>query len=260
MVQLGDGPWTDSGIDVAEGERLILKTEGTFGFANSISGGPEGVADFPVENLPLPDARFGAVIGRIGDALFVVGAGIERKVDTGGRLQLGANIPPDWSKRFPIRFQVAVTVVPPPVDDTGDGEQGNELTVDADGSGDNIAAPLETPSPAAKPGAKARPARTASRLETATADEPAFPWAPILAALAAAALLTPAVVKWRRARLSARTQARLVVSHSLSADAPQGGWPPPELAAAWPTVATRWRVEEKEPAFGGWAGEEVSHG
>lgn len=256
-VELADEPWTDSGIDVASGDRLVLKAEGRFGFANGIAGGPEGVEDMAVEGLPLPSAPLGAVIGRIGDALFAVGAGVERVVEAGGRLHLGANIPPTHSQQFPLYLRVAVAVVPPPLPSPP-----APPPPDPDerpGSGDKIDVPSKA-SVASVPAKKASPAPATPSTEQLKTG-PWVSWPLLLGALAAAmAVGALGLSKWRRARLTHRTKGRLAVAHSLSAEPSVGGHPPPQLKPAWPAVATRWRMEEKEPAFGGWAGEEARDG
>jgi hypothetical protein len=259
VIELRGKTWTDSGIDVVAGERLVLKAEGEFGFANSGVLGPEGMSGTVVEGPPLPDAPFGAVIGRIGDTLFAVGAGAERIVETGGRLQLGVNIP-DRYQKVPYSFRVAITVirVPPPLLPDKPPVRSEAAPTGPEPT-EHAAAPAEVSAPAATATAKLRPVPPSPPVEPADAEESSFPWLLLLGVLAAA-MAAVGLSQWHRARLSARTQARLAIAHSLSPEAAERGRPPPEIAPAWPTVGTRWRMDEKEPAFGSWIGEEARDG
>ena len=93
----GSSQWTDTGIDVAAGDRLAIT--GTGNIQNSAApAGPEGFArgwrDL-LRALPVNGAGGGALIGRIGDPAaavpFLVGASKELTVNSSGRLFLGIN-------------------------------------------------------------------------------------------------------------------------------------------------------------------------
>jgi hypothetical protein len=95
----GDSPWTDTGIDLAPGERVAITATGSFRYADAKSdNGPEGLSrgfkDL-LRILPFNDAGRGALLARIGDAdtsqPFLVGASKEAVSPIPGRLALGIN-------------------------------------------------------------------------------------------------------------------------------------------------------------------------
>jgi len=112
----GSSQWTDTGIDVAAGDRLAIT--GTGNIQNSAApAGPEGFArgwrDL-LRALPVNGAGGGALIGRIGDPAaavpFLVGASKELTVNSSGRLFLGINqLAGDQSDGS---FHVNVKIVP----------------------------------------------------------------------------------------------------------------------------------------------------
>ena len=68
----GDSLWTDTGIDLQPGERVVITAKGTFRYADAKNdNGPEGLSrgfkDL-LRVLPFNDAGRGALIARIGDA------------------------------------------------------------------------------------------------------------------------------------------------------------------------------------------------
>jgi hypothetical protein len=95
----GDRVWSDTGIDVQPGERVILAASGKLRYADAKEDNdPEGLPrDFKdlMRILPLNSSGRGAVIGRIGDAAvvqpFLVGAHHVSTAPIGGRLAIGIN-------------------------------------------------------------------------------------------------------------------------------------------------------------------------
>ncbi len=99
----GDQHWSDTGIDVKPGERVVVTGSGKLHYADAQSdGGPEGQKrgwkDL-LRILPVKDGGRGALIGRIGDAdtaqPFLIGAKHDSATPAGGRLFLGINQPGD---------------------------------------------------------------------------------------------------------------------------------------------------------------------
>lgn len=91
--------WTDTGIDLAPGDRLVITATGTLQFPNTPqAAGPDGLPrgwkDL-LRNLPVNESGRGALIGRIGDTdtsePFLVGARRELLAPRSGRLFLGIN-------------------------------------------------------------------------------------------------------------------------------------------------------------------------
>lgn len=104
--------WVDTGLDVKEGERLILRTSGTISLqkGNPVAGcGPEGL-DLQTPQQPLPDRNLGAAVGRVVKVLsvtkdeetgeeireevstvFYIGSAAEVELTLEGRLYLGVN-------------------------------------------------------------------------------------------------------------------------------------------------------------------------
>jgi hypothetical protein len=95
----GDSLWTDTGIDLQPGERVVITAKGTVRYADAKSdNGPDGLTrgfkDL-LRVLPFNDAGRGALIGRIGDAdtaqAFLIGVSKETISPIVGRLALGIN-------------------------------------------------------------------------------------------------------------------------------------------------------------------------
>jgi hypothetical protein len=92
----GTKQWTDTGIDVAAGERVLVVAQGEIRYLSKLAG-PEGLPrDWRdlLRSLPVNAAGGGTLIGRIGDApavAFAIGAKKEVTVNRGGRLFLGLN-------------------------------------------------------------------------------------------------------------------------------------------------------------------------
>lgn len=90
-------PWTDTGIDVAPGDKVSITTEGALTLLGATVT-PEGLARSwrdVVRSLPLNSAGTGALIARIGDdpavVPFLIGTKKEFTVNQPGRLFLGVN-------------------------------------------------------------------------------------------------------------------------------------------------------------------------
>ncbi len=88
-------PFTDTGIDVAAGDRVAISATGTIFHDSSGSTGPNGVAerrDLRQFNV-IESENHGALIGRIGDggAPFAVGSDFSSASLAPGRLFLGVN-------------------------------------------------------------------------------------------------------------------------------------------------------------------------
>src|SRR5579883_1648282 len=99
-IQLtGENSWTDTGIDVRAGERLVFTVTGSAHYADAKqdagpAGLPRGFKDL-LRILPFNDAGRGAVIGRIGDKdtaqPFLIGPKKEVTSPVDGRLSVGIN-------------------------------------------------------------------------------------------------------------------------------------------------------------------------
>jgi hypothetical protein len=251
-----DKEWTDTGIDVVAGDPLYLAASGEWG-NGSYRSGPAGTPDPNMQDARLPTAAPGSLIGRIGDMLFAVGDRRDEAAPATGRLFLGMNDAPGRFADNQDALSVGIEYVrhdAAPDPDEKDDAESNQSTPD-----------VERPITAAAPAEP--PIRRESRLRPVPrprvlAPEPAAtpPWFLAAAFALLVALALALALWWRRTRLGARTRARLLVAHSLSSEPAAGGPTPPDIAPAWPTVGTRWRVEEKEPAFRGWAGEEERDG
>jgi hypothetical protein len=95
----GGDTWTDTGITLEPGQRIVVTAEGTMRYADAKEdNGPEGLTrNFKdlIRILPFNDAGRGALIGRIGDAdvaqPFLLGAHKEVVAPVGGKLALGIN-------------------------------------------------------------------------------------------------------------------------------------------------------------------------
>jgi hypothetical protein len=95
----GDSLWTDTGIDLAPGEHIVVTATGTLRYADAKEdNGPDGLArgfkDL-LRILPLNAAGRGSLIGRIGDAEvaqpFLIGASHDVSSPISGRLSIGIN-------------------------------------------------------------------------------------------------------------------------------------------------------------------------
>jgi len=108
--------WTDTGIDLFEGDTLRITAEGTINYTTSKTCGPDGGKrewQDLVRALPVNDVGRGALVGLIGEGgvakAFLVGAKLESRVPTKGRLFLGIN--DDDYKNNKGSFRVRVEII-----------------------------------------------------------------------------------------------------------------------------------------------------
>ena len=94
-----DSIWTDTGIDLKPGEKIVVTASGTLRYSDAKSdNGPEGLSrgfkDL-LRILPFNDSGRGSLIARIGDAdtaqPFLIGASKDTVSIVTGRLSLGIN-------------------------------------------------------------------------------------------------------------------------------------------------------------------------
>jgi hypothetical protein len=86
--------WTDTGIDVRNGQEIYFESSGQVTWSPNRRVGPDGTRNSKRDtNRPLPDRDSGALIGRIGERdLFFVGSEVGPfRVRGNGRLYLGVN-------------------------------------------------------------------------------------------------------------------------------------------------------------------------
>jgi hypothetical protein len=110
--------WTDTGIDLLEGDTFRITAEGTINYTSSSTCGPEGgprsFRDL-IRVLPVNDVGRGALIGKLGEGgvvrAFYVGKSNELVAERKGRLFLGVN-DDDYSNNRGS-FKVKVEIVPP---------------------------------------------------------------------------------------------------------------------------------------------------
>jgi C2 domain-containing protein len=91
----GNAAWTDSGIDVAAGDHLVIDAADevcSAGDAVGYCAGPEGRADRAPSNAEgFKSLGHAALIGAIGDVRFAVRRGLSFTAAASGRLKLGVN-------------------------------------------------------------------------------------------------------------------------------------------------------------------------
>lgn len=97
-VQAGSPDWTDTGIDLKEGDTLRITASGTIHYTSSKTCGPTGgerTWQDLLRPLPVNDSGRGALIGLIGQTgvaqPFFIGAEAQFDVEKDGRLFLGIN-------------------------------------------------------------------------------------------------------------------------------------------------------------------------
>ncbi len=95
VVVAGTQSWTDTGLDLVLGNKVIVKAAGEV-FANAtVSSGPDGVPGHPewAKYNVVPDAQHVALVGKIGEdgTPFLVGAEASFVVKVDGRFFLGPN-------------------------------------------------------------------------------------------------------------------------------------------------------------------------
>lgn len=90
VVVRADGGWVDTGIDVAAGEPLTIRSAGKWSNAPGPDmTGADGWGPYP--GTEVADANIGALIGRIGDMKFQVGGYRQLRPQKSGRLWLAIN-------------------------------------------------------------------------------------------------------------------------------------------------------------------------
>jgi len=84
--------WTDSGVTVRRNQNVSFRVTGQVKISDTVVSGPGGVATGRQE-LPLPPAPVGALIGRVGNAApFVIGDNDRPiRMNTAGKLMLAVN-------------------------------------------------------------------------------------------------------------------------------------------------------------------------
>lgn len=104
-------PWTDTGISVSRGERIVFSGSGDINFAEG-PGKSSGVGGSPLGaggKLPVGNAPLGALIGRVGTGTpFLIGSNPSPiTMPANGRLLLGVNDEhfPDNSGNYTVSIQ-----------------------------------------------------------------------------------------------------------------------------------------------------------
>lgn len=94
LVVRGNEPWIDTGAVVRSGETIRFSATGSV----QLSDDPQDVADPAgsrkgrlASNAPLPAQPAGALIGRIGDSVFLIGGNADVRMPASGRLYLSVN-------------------------------------------------------------------------------------------------------------------------------------------------------------------------
>jgi len=89
----GTKAWTDTGIDVVEGDRVAVKATGVVVHDSRNGIGPVGFPNIPELVTPLPSENHAGLLGRVteqGDP-FYIGAGTTFTAAQSGRFELGIN-------------------------------------------------------------------------------------------------------------------------------------------------------------------------
>ncbi|MCI0402513.1 MAG: LecA/PA-IL family lectin [Acidobacteria bacterium] len=112
--------WTDTGIDLFEGDTLRITAEGTINYTSSKTCGPDGgKREFQdlIRALPVNDVGRGALVGLVGESgvakAFLVGAKLEAPVNTKGRLFLGVNDDNYENNKGSFRVRVEIVTARP---------------------------------------------------------------------------------------------------------------------------------------------------
>ena len=90
----GNRRWTDTGLMVQPGERIVFNTSGNVEFGRGMSAGPDGDKNMsPRPGYAIRDMPVGGLIGRVGNgAPFPIGSTSSAiTMPAGGRLMLGVN-------------------------------------------------------------------------------------------------------------------------------------------------------------------------
>jgi hypothetical protein len=249
--------WTDTGIEVAPGDTLAIRAS-----SRSEQWPPGGYANLAPSDAA-PDLPGGALIGRVGnEPPFLVGSRLERKVETGGRLELRWNL--RQAPRQAAAFSIDIVRTPAPLldeDHTGNvqappdnaaaadgnlevgggaGPAGNDAAVEEAGNGEDVVA--AQPEPAKADAAAGNSVGDSPRPKQRAGLPAPFLWSAGVLALAMIAAGAGLSVRQSRRRRIARTIRLLgiVPSLDLGAGECRGGDVPDEGPAA--RFATRLEV------------------
>jgi hypothetical protein len=103
-------PWVDTGVDLREGDVFTVRCGGQWSFGGATS---QQVSSRPRNrrNATLQNAPIGALIGRIGDVIFLVGRAYRGEALSSGRLFLGMNVVSSMYSGNTGELQVTITNV-----------------------------------------------------------------------------------------------------------------------------------------------------
>jgi hypothetical protein len=105
----GDAPWTRTGVELDQGQRLTLSADGEVTLAQGVVAGPDGT-DAPQGAIPVVSgAEPGGLVASIGNGEpFAVGRGATLTAPSGGELQLRVNDQEygDNTGHFAVRVRV----------------------------------------------------------------------------------------------------------------------------------------------------------
>jgi hypothetical protein len=103
-------PWVDTGVDLREGDVFTVRCGGQWSFGGATS---QQVSSRPRNrrNATLQNAPIGALIGRIGDVIFLVGRAYRGEAPSSGRLFLGMNVVSSMYSGNTGELQVTITNV-----------------------------------------------------------------------------------------------------------------------------------------------------
>src|ERR1700737_65898 len=112
----GNQPWTDTGVDLHQGQTVTITATGNLQYMDRNPPRPQGTARSwkdPVPAMPVNTAGRGALIGRLGsdDAgqPFLIGASIQFPVRVTGRLFLGINGPSGDSAKGSFHVKIEIS-------------------------------------------------------------------------------------------------------------------------------------------------------
>jgi hypothetical protein len=103
-------PWVDTGVDLREGDVFTVRCGGQWSYGGATS---QQVSSRPRNrrNATLQNAPIGALIGRIGDVIFLVGRAYRGEAPSSGRLFLGMNVVSGMYSGNTGELQVTITNV-----------------------------------------------------------------------------------------------------------------------------------------------------
>ena len=86
-----DAGWCNTGINVRAGQGFIISARGRWSNLGAPRYGPEGDRGVRLTNTIMPTADLGALIGRVGEGTFAIGAGARHATRAAGQLHLSMN-------------------------------------------------------------------------------------------------------------------------------------------------------------------------